>query len=609
MRLRIKVLMVVTLFSLITGCSMNYNPQRPALTDGNIDLTRWKKADENVRLDGKWEFHWNQLLTYNDLIHNGSGIHAPVPDTWNNYSINGIKLPGQGYATYRLHVVSHLPQNTLLGLYADSFSSAYKLFINEELVAWSGQVGQNAGAEIGRYKPQPVFFNIPDAEFDIIIQVSNFQHSRGGFWHSLLIGSPEGILKYHNTLLSKEVFIFGVLTIVSLFYFFNYLFMKDIKVSLYFFLLCFFSALTIDLTGGFFLCRLLPSLPFNWVIFILYSANGWTLFFLLLFIHEIYRCRFSALAKNAYLGLMAIMQLIFCFTPGPFYTRLDNTINTLGAFVIFSTIISILWGIRQGYKNGWLYLTGMLVVGGAYLNDLLIKTNIMTTDCGEIMYTGAFIYIFLHMVIQAKNIKDFHENKIKAELCFLQAQIKPHFIFNTINAIISVSRYDMEKARDLLIKFTAYLRKSIDLEGITDIVSLRNEIELAESYLAIEKARFEERLEASFEINADLETKVPILILQPVIENAVYHGILPKKEGGRIQISVKAEGKVLRFKVGDNGVGMNTEQNFRKDGVGLANIEARLRKHYGSSLQIKSSPLIGTEVTWDIPLKKGANRH
>jgi|GEM_PF-5805544 len=145
------------------------------------------------------------------------------------------------------------------------------------------------------------------------------------------------------------------------------------------------------------------------------------------------------------------------------------------------------------------------------------------------------------------------------------------------------------------------------------IVPLKNEIELAKAYVEIEKARFEERLEVVFEVPEDLEVNVPRLMLQPLIENAIIHGILPKPEGGKIDVLVKQEAKQLVFKVNDNGIGMDTKKLLdilkqeKGNGVGIANIDSRLKKLYGKGLEIQSSHGEGTEVTWNIPLNGRGN--
>ena len=211
----------------------------------------------------------------------------------------------------------------------------------------------------------------------------------------------------------------------------------------------------------------------------------------------------------------------------------------------------------------------------------------------------------VNILIQLKQSVD---KSIASELAFLQAQIKPHFLYNAINTFISISRYDGEQARKLLVDFSNYLRHSFDFKGLSQVVPLKQEIELVKAYLDIEKAQHEERLEVILSYPDDLEVKVPILVLQPVVENAILHGILPKREGGRIEVSIERDKEVLSFTVKDDGVGMEEDRlkklytDESEGGVGLSNIDSRLKKLYGKGLQISSRQNVGTQVTWVIPL-------
>ncbi|MEN6326215.1 MAG: ATP-binding protein [Syntrophomonas sp.] len=248
---------------------------------------------------------------------------------------------------------------------------------------------------------------------------------------------------------------------------------------------------------------------------------------------------------------------------------------------------------------------------------LMLTARITTQDLVMGMEAGANDYLdkpfdtdeLLARVNTLIQLKRSVDKSIASELAFLQAQIKPHFLHNTINTVVSISRYDTEQARRLLINFSNYLRRSFDFKGLSQFVPLKNEIELVRDYLDIEKAQFEERLEVTFEVCDDKDIKVPILMLQPVVENALQHGVLPRREGGRIEVSVKRKENELIFTVKDNGVGMDGEKlkNVMADefgnGVGLSNIDKRLKKLYGKGLLIYSSPGSGTEVSWSVPIK------
>ena len=602
---------IFLLITLLSGCSIKASSNTPKVDHGILDLTGWDiDSNKTVLLDGNWEFYWDRLLSYKDLQKEKPDMYAGVPSTWNEYSIDGKGLPGQGYATYRLHIKTGLPEETMLGLRAHAFSSAYKLYINEKLVAANGTVATKAQEEVGEYKPQAFFFNTPAKEFDIIVQVSNFHHARGGFWYTMHLGSAGDIMDLHDNIIGKEIFLIGALLIIMLFFMAIFIMRRELKYSFYFSCLCILMIIALDMVGQFILLRLFPGIPFNAVIFIWYTSTTWVLFFFILFMHELFKSGFSGIIMRIYLGISLVSQLLFTFTAPGFYTRFADVSDFIETMGVVCTVIIVAIGIKKDYKDGWLNIFSIAVVLVTYIHDILYWTNRITSSFGEIVYAGLFLFIFLQMIIQARRIKLFHEHKTAAELSFLQAQIKPHFLYNTLNSFISISRYDVDKARTLIYDFSNYLRRSFDFKDLSQFVPLKNEIELAKAYVEIEKARFEERIEVTFKIPEEVEVRVPILMLQPLIENAVIHGILPKPEGGKIDISIEMQDRNLIFRIKDNGVGMNTSklksifENRGKKGVGLVNIDRRLRKLYGRGLQIKSDPGDGTEISWRIPVNR-----
>lgn len=197
---------------------------------------------------------------------------------------------------------------------------------------------------------------------------------------------------------------------------------------------------------------------------------------------------------------------------------------------------------------------------------------------------------------------------VSAEMAFLQAQIKPHFLFNTITTIMSVSYTDVGKAQTLLGELSRYLRGSFDFHNRDMLVPIRKELELVESYLNIEQARFGERLQTIYKVDGNINCLIPPLVIQPIVENAVRHGVLEKPEGGTVRISVKAQEETVEITVADDGPGIPNEilaalkeQRVGSGGVGLTNIERRLRNLYGSGLEFESVQGKGTKVTMRIP--------
>jgi signal transduction histidine kinase len=199
----------------------------------------------------------------------------------------------------------------------------------------------------------------------------------------------------------------------------------------------------------------------------------------------------------------------------------------------------------------------------------------------------------------------------EAELKALRAQINPHFMLNSLSVIHHLVRTQPETARNLLLDLSDLFQHTL---RAGDFVPLRQELEHVRAYLALEQARLTKRLNVMWAVLAEdkLDTPVPTLILQPIIENAIVHGIAPKPEGGTVSILVKQLGDELHIQVVDNGIGFDTNvvhteemvHSGKRPSIGLQNVDLRLRLLYGEAyrLQIASTPGAGTTVELKIPV-------
>lgn len=199
----------------------------------------------------------------------------------------------------------------------------------------------------------------------------------------------------------------------------------------------------------------------------------------------------------------------------------------------------------------------------------------------------------------------------RAEIRALQSQIRPHFLFNALSTISTLCRVNAEKARELLGDLSNYLRSGFSFKDNEEFVPLDTELGYVKSYLAIEAARFGERLRVSFDLRVKTPCRIPPLIIQPLVENAVRHGLLPKKEGGEIKVSARKQQGFLILRVEDDGVGIPAEkvEKLLQDslpgaGVGVSNVNHRLKSIYGQELLMESQVGKGTVVTVKIPLTK-----
>ncbi|MBL9129385.1 MAG: histidine kinase [Verrucomicrobiales bacterium] len=191
-----------------------------------------------------------------------------------------------------------------------------------------------------------------------------------------------------------------------------------------------------------------------------------------------------------------------------------------------------------------------------------------------------------------------------ARLQALQMQLNPHFLFNTLNAVASLMHTDVDAADRVLIRLSELLRRALDTRDRQE-VPLREELAFLDRYLEIEQTRFGDRLRVEREIDAALlEQPVPNLVLQPLVENAIKHGIEPKRRPGVIWLGVRREGPQMVVTIRDNGVGLRPDRPARSGhGIGLGNTRRRLEQMYGArqELVIREVEGGGTEVLVRLP--------
>ena len=195
---------------------------------------------------------------------------------------------------------------------------------------------------------------------------------------------------------------------------------------------------------------------------------------------------------------------------------------------------------------------------------------------------------------------------VEARLKTLQAELHPHFLFNTLHAISTLVHTNPESADRMISRLSDLLRLTFDVAGAS-AVSLQEELEFLQKYLEIEQIRFQDRLSVLYDVDAEtLDAEVPRLILQPLVENAIKHGVSPRSGRGLIQISSRIRDSALWIEIRDNGVGLSGQALAHANaGVGLSNTRARLECLYGSAHRFElSESTEGVAVQMQIPLTR-----
>lgn len=234
------------------------------------------------------------------------------------------------------------------------------------------------------------------------------------------------------------------------------------------------------------------------------------------------------------------------------------------------------------YKTGT--SAGLFFIVVAFLIAILVKGI-------------SFIYIYL---LNERALIEKERQLINSRATTMMGQIRSHFVFNVLNAISGMCKYDPEKADETVVRFSRYLRANVDIMQNDTPLPFNMVLKRLEDYIALEQVRFENKINFIKDINVS-NFEMPALILQPIVENAIKHGLTPKEGGGTITLETYEEEDNIFIKITDDGVGYDVNAVPREGSVGMKNIRCRLDYLMKGTMKIKSVIGKGSEVTIKIP--------
>ncbi|HEY1793508.1 MAG TPA: sensor histidine kinase [Opitutaceae bacterium] len=266
------------------------------------------------------------------------------------------------------------------------------------------------------------------------------------------------------------------------------------------------------------------------------------------------------------------------------------------AFVLARTVVGMVDGLLAGEPAPF----------GEVFHPLLVRTfpfNLLVY--GAILTVSHALDYYRKYHERTVQALELEKHLTEARLQALLHQLKPHFLFNTLNGIASLMHTDVDAADRMLVRLSELLRITMSHTGAPQ-TTLREEVAFLERYLDIEKIRFRNRLDVSIDVGDDvIDAAVPSLILQPMVENAMKHGIEPQTRQGRIELRAGREGGDLVLSVSDNGPGL-PPGGAKREGIGVANTRARLLELYGprQKFELVNGPEGGLCVRITIPFTR-----
>lgn len=283
-----------------------------------------------------------------------------------------------------------------------------------------------------------------------------------------------------------------------------------------------------------------------------------------------------------------------------------NWPRRIALHLLAGAIISVTYAALRSWIGEWqISLSGDPASFSAAFRPLLVKMwhfNLLIYGV-MVSIVHAFDYYQKFRERELRTL-ELEKHLAEAKLEALQTQLNPHFLFNTLHGISALMHKDVEAADRILARLSDLLRRTLDNTGLQE-VPLKQELDFLEGYLEIEQTRFGDRLTVRMEIEPEtLSIQVPNLILQPLVENAIRHGIEPHAKRGMIELRARRRNGMLHLEVQDNGAGLAGSQPL-EEGIGLSNTRARLQQLYGSAHQLRFDNLAsgGLLVSVTIPCR------
>ena len=460
MKTRFFILGIMILASL-AGCKPF--KKTPKANGGYLDLAGWNlEQNGNVKLDGTWQFYPDLLLTPADLKKDSLPIKPTflqVPGFWNEQQNAG--KPGFGYGTYRLHVKGHFPG--FIALYLYDVGSAYKLWINDSLVATNGTVGKNAKEEVPEMIPELHVIKADD-DMVFVVQISNYFHSRGGIWKSWSIGTTERMMHQRELSIIGNIFLVGAFIILFIYQMFVFFLRKREITAFWFGIFCLFVALRVLVIQDRYIYIIFPNASLNLTYRIEYLSAFETVVIWGFFLHTLFPVEFPKTIIRI-LGITAILEAILIIFPTTyFYTGLLPEFQLVSVIILLYYLFMLGVALkRRRTMSGFLFLS-LIVVLIAVANDILYERLVINT--GLFIQHTAFLFVIIQAYLLAKRISKAYQSaeNLSAELNLVNINLEQKVTERT-----SELNAEKKKADDLLLNILpAEISEELKLNGRSD---------------------------------------------------------------------------------------------------------------------------------------------
>ncbi|MCP4134391.1 MAG: response regulator [bacterium] len=648
------ILLFITCLSVISSCSNGKNKQVPIAKNGVLDLRgRDFKKEGLVKLSGEWEFYWEQFLESDDFSRENPPEKTallPVPGCWDNFSKDGKKFPGSGYATYRLKVLMDETEDSFDFKFL-AISTAYTVYVNGNKISSVGKPGKTPETSFPEFKSRLVDISCSGNEQEIIIHVSNFHHTQGGIWDGILFGIDEDIRQSIERSLCLEHILFGSIFVMGLYYLGLFIDRKKDKSFLYLAILCLVISVRILVVGELFFMDIFPATGFELLMKMRYLTFylGGTVTGLL--VYSLFPRDYLKWFLYGMLFFGTIFSSIVLVTPAKIFSVTLIPFQGITIFYGLYTIYVLILALIRKREGAGILLVGFFALFAAAVINIFVSNNIIYT--GNYVSPGFFVFVFSQAYILSRRFSNaFYSVEILSgdletknrELSKLD-KLKDEFLANTshelrtpLNGIIGISEsltagfenFNMNAVKQNLIMISTSGRRLAALvNDILDFSKLKNsDIQLSRGpvdmrMIADTVLTLSEQLKGTKElVLKNSITEVPPVLgdenrLQQVLLNLVSNAV-KFTESGCVEITAESFDRWVRVAVSDTGIGIppehidsiflsfeqgdgSTERQYGGTGLGLS-ISKQLVELHGGEISVRSTPGKGSTFTITLPV-------
>ena len=580
-----------------------------------FDCTKARPFQKHSRyyLEGEWEFYYRQFIESDPQGEPKLSEMLEVPSSWAGNPLYDSPYESGGYASYRAYIKGFSYKDPVT-IYIPNIASAYRIYLDGQLVTESGTLSKSATDTWSTPSSSKQKILLTPEEHEIVIEISSESYS--GLYLAPIIADHSYTQNYTYSFLGIRYAFIGIVIYAAIILFILGFLSKVRYFSgwLPVLFLCLAFRMMISTEGYAISQPWFFNLSYERMTLLMFASTFIIKLVSLIYLQDELRLKlskeFTAFLSAAFLLVVVGVSFLPTSVYNNYYFVVLQLVSTLADLYVINRLCQEL--AKGDPYAGRLCFAYLFIFAGITV-DALYTNGMMPFLCSSFMPVCLSLFALQLTIIhadkaaklfqRAREARELEHEVEKANMAVMISQIQPHFLYNALNTIKSLIRRDPKKAEQAVIDFSYYLRGNMDSLTHTEPIPFETELAHVKYYCDIELLRFSDKLKIEYDIQ-EKEFCVPTLSIQPIVENAIKHGVTKKPEGGTVRISTASDDKDYIVTVKDDGVGFDPSTIEEDDGrshVGIQNIRYRFENMMHATVSIESEKGVGTTVTIRIP--------